>query len=273
MANAILTDLTRCIGCKACVYACKEINGLPKEEADELNARTWTVVERRGGLNVRRQCMHCLDPACVSVCPVTALQKHSDGPVVYDEDRCMGCRYCMLACPFKVPKYEWDKALPRVQKCIFCFAERLGQGRQPACTEVCPAQATVFGARDELMRAARQRLQAHPGRYVDHIYGVEEAGGTSVLYLSSVPFEQLGFPGGEDSPGKVVFSHETHVETDRPDCAGCHAGGFPILVVERLVRPRIRGEQLHAVDRCGACHDGDKAFSSDDECETCHLEE
>jgi formate dehydrogenase iron-sulfur subunit len=198
MRVAILTDLTRCIGCRACVYACKEINGLPKHSADRLNAQTWTIVERRAGLNVRRHCMHCLDPACASVCPVAALHKTPDGPVVYEEDRCIGCRYCMVACPFHVPKYEWEKALPRVQKCILCSEKRFRKGKQPACTEVCPAKATLFGDRDALIREAHGRIQTHPDRYVDHIYGLEEAGGTSVLYLSSVRFEDLGFPMGLD---------------------------------------------------------------------------
>lgn len=194
MPLGILTDITRCVGCRACVYACKEINELPRDEARLLNAHTWTVVEGRAGLNVRRQCMHCLDPACVSVCPVAALQKRSEGPVVYDETRCMGCRYCMLACPYRVPKYEWESALPRMQKCIMCSHQRVDHGKQPACTEACPAQATIFGDREDLIREARIRIRRSPERYVDHIYGLEEAGGTSVLYLSSLPFERLGFP-------------------------------------------------------------------------------
>ncbi len=194
MSLGILTDVTRCVGCKACVYACKEINGLPKDEAEKLSSGTWAVVEHRAGLNVRRQCMHCLDPACVSVCPVAALEKHPEGPVTYDEKACMGCRYCMLACPFRVPKYEWESPLPRMQKCIMCFHQRIGQGKQPACTEACPAQATMFGDRDDLIHEARARIRRNPERYVDHIYGLEEAGGTSVLYLSSLPFERIGFP-------------------------------------------------------------------------------
>ena len=194
MAYAILTDLTRCIGCKACALACKEINGLPKEEMNGLSATTWTTVEVRAGLNVRRQCMHCLDPTCVSVCPVAALQKRKNGPVVYDESRCMGCRYCMMACPFQVPTYEWNETVPRVQKCIMCFDQRISRGLQPACTEACPTGATLFGERDALIREAEQRLREQPERYVDHIYGLREAGGTSVLYLSSVPFAELGFP-------------------------------------------------------------------------------
>lgn len=196
MSFAILMDLTRCQGCKACVYACKEQNELPPENPEQLAAETWVSIEKKAGTFVRRQCMHCLDPACVSVCPVAALQKHPDGPVTYDEDRCMGCRYCMMACPFQVPKYEWAQALPRVQKCIFCAEKRLKENRQPACTEACPAGAAIFGQRNQLINDARSRLSAHPDRYVPHIYGLEEAGGTSVLYMSAVPFDQLGFPAG-----------------------------------------------------------------------------
>jgi len=194
MHAAMLIDLTRCIGCKACSLACKEINGLPADDGGRLSATTWTTVEDHGNVHVRRQCMHCLDPACVSVCPVAALRKTPEGPVVYDADRCMGCRYCMVACPFSVPKYEWASTSPRVQKCILCFEKRLKDGKQPACTAACPTGASLFGDRDELIDEAHRRIKSEPGLYVDHIYGLTEAGGTSVLYLSSVPFDQLGFP-------------------------------------------------------------------------------
>jgi formate dehydrogenase iron-sulfur subunit len=124
---------------------------------------------------------------------VGALQKTPEGPVIYDATRCIGCRYCMIGCPFGIPRYEWDEALPTVQKCTMCFERRLKEGREPACTAACPTGATKFGDRDALIREAESRILDHPDRYVDHIYGLEEAGGTSVLYLSSVPFADLGF--------------------------------------------------------------------------------
>lgn len=194
MRFGILTDLTRCKGCQACVWACKEINELPREDGGaKLSATTWTTIEKHNGVSVRRHCMHCLDPACVSVCPVAALKKLANGPVVYDETRCIGCRYCMVACPFNMPKYEWQSALPRVRKCIMCFEKRVKEGRQPACTEACPTGATIFGDREGLLRQAQQRIQDQPERYVDRVYGDDEAGGTSVLYLSQLPFDQVGF--------------------------------------------------------------------------------
>jgi formate dehydrogenase iron-sulfur subunit len=192
MSRGLLLDTTRCIGCGACTAACKEQNGLPLPIEERTTAYTWTVVEQRQGVNVRRMCMHCLDPTCVSVCPVGAMRKTESGPVVYDADRCIGCRYCIMACPFSVPKYQWDRPVPVVGKCVMC-ASRVEAGQPTACAAVCPTGATLFGERDDLVREARTRIAAEPGRYVDHIYGLEEAGGTSVLVLSSVPFAQLGF--------------------------------------------------------------------------------
>ncbi len=196
MKAAILTDLTKCIGCEACAWACKDINGLRREDGvAKLSSTTFSAVEHHGPIHVRRQCMHCEDPTCASVCPVAAFEKTAQGPVVYHPDRCMGCRYCMVACPFSVPKYEWDSPLPLVRKCTMCFEKRVKNGKQPACTSVCPTGATIFGDRAALVREARRRIDASPDRYVDRVYGVTEAGGTSVLYLSGVPFEKLGFPG------------------------------------------------------------------------------
>jgi len=193
MSKAMLVDTTRCIGCGACVVACKEANGLPQNDDKELSAETLNVVETHGSVFVRKFCMHCEDPTCASVCPVGALRKTAAGPVVYDADRCMGCRYCMMACPFGIPRYEWKLALPKIKKCILC-APRLAKGLQPACTEACPVQASIFGERHELLGEAEKRLRETPSGYVQHIYGKDEAGGTSVLYLSAVPFGELGFP-------------------------------------------------------------------------------
>jgi formate dehydrogenase iron-sulfur subunit len=144
----------------------------------------------------RKACMHCLEPACVSACPVGALYKTDEGPVLYHENRCIGCRYCMLACPFDVPTFQWDRGViegPEIKKCNFCI-DRLSAGMQPACVHTCPTEALMFGERDELIAAAEARIAEHPDRYVDHIYGKDEAGGTSLLYISPVPFEELGLP-------------------------------------------------------------------------------
>jgi formate dehydrogenase iron-sulfur subunit len=190
-SKAILVDITKCVGCRNCEQACKETHGLPLENEPTLSATALTVVETRGERFVRRLCMHCQDPACASVCPVGALQKTAGGAVVYDADKCMGCRYCMLACPFQVPRYEWSKLAPYVKKCDLC-AGRLQQGGVPACVQACPTGASQFGGRGELLAEAQKRVRENPA-YVPRIYGSEEAGGTSVFFLSDVPFEKLGF--------------------------------------------------------------------------------
>ena len=196
MSKALLYDATLCIGCKQCEQACAEKNKLPYDDAtaaeDKQSAHKYTVVLTRGDKFMRRLCMNCAEPACASVCPVGALHKTAAGPVVYEENRCMGCRYCMVACPFGVPKYEWNKVLPRVQKCTMC-ADRVSTGKQTACAEVCPTGATKFGERDELIAEAQKRIRENPNTYVNHIYGLNEVGGTSVLLLSSVPFEEFGY--------------------------------------------------------------------------------
>jgi len=189
----LLFDATRCIGCGACAQACKDEHGLPEPIEATPTAYTWTTVSEREGTWVRSLCMHCLDPTCVSVCPVGALSRAASGAVAYDSARCIGCRYCIMACPFGVPKYQWDSAVPVVGKCILC-ADRVAAGRPTACAEACPTGATLFGERDELVAEARARLAAKPADYVNHIYGLDEAGGTSVLMLSGVPFERLGLP-------------------------------------------------------------------------------
>ena len=196
MSKALLYDATLCIGCKQCEAACAERNKLPYDDATAgegwQSEHKFTVVLAKGEKFMRRLCMNCEDPACASVCPVGALRKTAAGPVIYEEDRCMGCRYCMVACPFGVPKYEWNKLLPRVKKCTMC-ADRVQAGQPTACAEICPTGATKFGEREQLIAEAQQRIRENPQNYVNHIYGLTEVGGTSVLLLSSVPFEEFGY--------------------------------------------------------------------------------
>ena len=195
MSYAILYDSTMCVGCKACEEGCTKKWGMPYNDqvASEefISAHKLTAIRTFGERYSRKLCMHCQDPTCASVCPVRALQKTAQGPVVYDETRCMGCRYCMQACPFQVPTYEWSSRTPRVKKCNMCI-ERQTKGLKTACTEACPTGATICGDRDELIAEARKRITEKPGEYYGKIYGIKEAGGTSVLYLSAVPFEQIG---------------------------------------------------------------------------------
>jgi formate dehydrogenase iron-sulfur subunit len=195
MPQAILYDSTLCIGCKACEGACAERWHLPYNDKvaaePRLSAHKLTAIQTFGEHFSRRLCMHCAEPACASVCLVGAFQKSALGPVLYDEDKCIGCRYCMLACPFQVPVYEWSSRLPRVRKCDMCYA-RLKAGKQTACAEDCPTGATACGDRDALVAEARRRLAEKPGGYYQRIYGLQEVGGTSTLYLSAVPFQQIG---------------------------------------------------------------------------------
>jgi formate dehydrogenase iron-sulfur subunit len=196
MSKALLYDATICIGCKQCEQGCATENNLPYSDSiaaeEKQSEHKFTAVLTRGDKFMRRLCMNCQDPACASACPVAALRKTAAGPVIYEEGRCMGCRYCMLACPFNVPRYEWNKLFPRVRKCTMC-PNRVAAGKQTACAEICPTGATKFGERDELINEAQQRIRDNPGQYVKHIYGLNEVGGTSVLLLSGVPFDQFGY--------------------------------------------------------------------------------
>jgi len=203
--RSVLVDTTVCVGCRGCEAACAEANNLPYPSGDAVAWATqrttgpsaFTVVnkiEKPSGEDrfVKRQCMHCVEPACASACPVRAIDKEPTGPVAYHGDRCMGCRYCMVACPFRVPKYEYAKAIPLVRKCTFC-AERQAQGKKPACVTVCPSGALNFGLRGEMLEEARRRVFGNIGRYTQHIYREHEAGGTNWMYITDIPFERLGF--------------------------------------------------------------------------------
>ncbi|MFW5730521.1 MAG: 4Fe-4S dicluster domain-containing protein [Desulfonatronovibrionaceae bacterium] len=210
-----LVDLTRCTGCRRCEQACNKVNHLP--EPDELftdmrildqkrrpDEKAYTVVNRYYPgkvdehnqlipVHVKIQCMHCREPACASACITGALKRMENGAVYYDPAKCIGCRYCMVACPFQIPAYEYHKPLtPRVMKCTFCF-ERLQEGQKPGCAEICPVEAITFGRRSMILELARKRISSDPVKYFNHIYGEHEAGGTNWLYIGPAPFEDMGF--------------------------------------------------------------------------------
>jgi formate dehydrogenase iron-sulfur subunit len=207
---AVLHDTTLCVGCRACEAACNKVNELPPPDRpftdlsvlDTLRrttSKTYTVVNRfqtdspsPKTIFVKKQCNHCLEPACASACFVRAFKKTPEGAVTYDQTVCVGCRYCMVACPFEIPAYEYDKVLdPKIMKCTMCYP-RVKNGQLPGCVQACPKEAMTFGKRKDILRIARERIQKYPERYIDHIYGETEMGGTSWLYLSGVPFSQIG---------------------------------------------------------------------------------
>jgi formate dehydrogenase beta subunit len=206
-AVGMLYDTTRCIGCKACVVACARANDMIPDRSGiegglyhaptDLNEHTRNVIklhkEGREISYMKSQCMHCIDPACVAACMIGALQKREFGIVTWDVNRCIGCRYCAMGCPFTIPKFEWESNTPRIIKCEMCN-HLLAKGGEPACCEVCPREAVVFGKYEDLLKEAHRRLDEHPDRYVPKVYGEEDGGGTQVLYLSHVPFEKLGLP-------------------------------------------------------------------------------
>ncbi len=201
----VLVDTTRCVGCLACEAGCAEANHLPAPDISnssifEKRRKTtldhWTVVNRyntdKGDVFVKTQCMHCNQPGCVSACLVKSMEKRKEGPVTWEKN-CMGCRYCMISCPFDMPKFEYHSPTPRILKCTLCW-DRLEKGEKPACVESCPEEALTFGTRRELVEEAKKRIYSgKSGKYFPHIYGEHEVGGTGYLYLASVPFEQIGF--------------------------------------------------------------------------------
>lgn len=206
--NAILMDVTKCTGCERCVSACVESNGLDAVRArtdravtrDGLSAnRPLSILQIEDGRFARMGCMHCLEPSCVSACLVGGITKTADGPVVYDPDKCIGCRYCMLACPFHVPRYEWDRTEPYMVKCGMCAA-KVEKGGMPACVEACPEDAIVFGPRDVLLAEAHRRIDARTRGYLPRVWGEHEFGGTSILYISDVDMAALGWPSERTEP-------------------------------------------------------------------------
>ncbi|MBI5652846.1 MAG: 4Fe-4S dicluster domain-containing protein [Chloroflexi bacterium] len=255
---AMLIDETRCTGCRACQVACKQWNDLPGEQTRNrgtytnppaLSAKTWSMIEfneietgdKVGFYFLKRGCMHCEHPACASVCLVGALHKTPDGPVVYDDSKCIGCRYCMSACPFGIPTFDWDRGLLNnalIRKCEFCV-DRVSNGLIPACAKSCPSRVIAFGEREQLIAQAEARIEKNPNKYIKHIYGKDEVGGTSMLYLSSVPFDQLGLPALGTTP--VTALSEQVMEYTVPFAL---AWGATLAGVAAVVRFRNRGKRI-----------------------------
>jgi formate dehydrogenase iron-sulfur subunit len=281
-----LVDTTKCIGCRACQVACKQWNDREGEQTElqlrgidfqnpaTLSAKTYTLIafhelpneKAPGGLDyvfTMQRCLHCLDPGCVSACPTTALTRQPDGPVIYEASKCIGCRYCIWACPWGVPTAEWDSLAPKIQKCTHCADRsdqpppmvRNGQALSaeesqafrtnivvPACVKACPADALRFGEREEMLREARGRISKRPEKYIDHIYGEKEAGGTSVLYLASVPFEKIGLPAVGDKPYPAVSRKAIHAVPPAVLALGALLGGVYLLFKQRAALAAQAGE-------------------------------
>jgi formate dehydrogenase iron-sulfur subunit len=276
--KATLIDITKCIGCRACQVACKQWNEREGEQTEldfnlgfqnpaTLSAKTLTLITYHeipndaapGGLHylfTMRRCLHCLEPACASACPTTALDRRADGPVIYDSNQCIGCRYCIWACPWGVPTAEWDSLAPKIQKCTHC-ADRADQPvplsrnglalspeesdlfretiATPACVKACPADCLRFGTRDKLLEEAHNRISENPDKYVDHIYGEKEAGGTSVIYLSSVPFDKLGFPDVGDKSYPKFSAAALHAVPPAVMAVGAMLAGVYMLLKRRTL--------------------------------------
>ena len=261
-AVGVLIDLTRCSGCNSCALACKVANRMPapetvpvKLDCDALSYVQECQVADGETVFVKRQCMQCLHPGCVSACTVGALRKTPEGPVVYDADKCIGCRYCQYACPFGVPTYEWNNPLGLIAKCQMCV-KRLGAGEMPACVGACPNGALRFGKRHELLAQAHGEIATNPGNYIDHVYGEHEAGGTSMLYLSAVPFVELGFP---TLGGQTVPHYAEAIMTQTPMIAlsvASLATMMHLILKRRHDVAAFNTEKAHAADDAHHQHGG-----------------
>ena len=289
--KSTLIDITKCIGCHACQVACKQWNDRDGETTElepelgfqnpaVLSAKTLTLItyqefpdaDAPGGLlsaYTMRRCLHCLEPACVSACPTTALDRRPDGPVTYDANPCIGCRYCIWACPWGVPTTDWDSLAPKIRKCTHCIdrcdqpapSARNGEALKgdevksfldniiaPACVKACPADALRYGEREEMLAEAKRRIASRPGKYVDHVYGEKEAGGTSVLYVSAVPFEKLGFPKLGDKPYPGFTRFALHIVPPAVMALGAMLGGAFTFFRRRTLLAAEAGAGEHHVE-------------------------
>lgn len=222
--KGVLVDSTVCIGCRKCEWACKGAHDFEQgsfesyqndETLDKMRRPTYdnlTIVNEYddGARNVKLQCMHCDHPACASACIVGAITKTENGAVVWDTDKCIGCRYCMVACPFQIPAFEYHKALdPKIVKCDFCV-DRTSEGKIPACVNICPVEALTYGTREELIIEAKRRIKNHPEKYYDHVFGEDEVGGTSWLYLADKNLAGGVFPKLDNNPAPGVSESIQH---------------------------------------------------------------
>jgi formate dehydrogenase iron-sulfur subunit len=252
---AFIFDATRCIDCRACMVACSVENNIAMNKT-----RIWVAgVGVTGEFpNLERSsmvyhCMHCTEPDCLSACPVGAYTKRPDGPVLYDPSKCIGCRYCMNACPFGVPHFDYDKGLidgAFIDKCTMC-PQRIDNGQEPACVATCPTDALVFGEREDLLKEAHARIAAHPDRYIDHVYGETENGGTSYLILSHVPFSELGLPPLNSTPVKDVSEAVMGVTIPFALTWGAVLTGVSVGVHEYNKRREAAGKTLGKVEADG----------------------
>lgn len=258
----MLSDTTRCIGCRRCEKACNKVNdlGTPKTSFEDTSVfeeerkpyvadvNSYTVVNKYevDGKTIFRkaQCMHCDEPACATACPVGALKKSVDGPVTWNGKVCIGCRYCMVACPFHIPAFEYSSAFdPKIQKCFMCYEKRIKNGLVPACAEACPVEAITFGKRESLLKLAKLRVWESSDKYIDHVYGEKEVGGTGWLYISNVPFDKLGFP--ED----VGLTSYPKLTKDFLSMVNLTLVTWPPLLGGFYIASHKKSEEIHELDK------------------------
>ncbi len=275
-AKGILYDATQCIGCQVCMVACKQANKIPEEHTGkdkmwdnpvDLSASTLNIIkkyehgnktdkdnEENGFSFVKRQCMHCLKPACASACPVSALKKDaSTGIVKYDSSRCIGCRYCQVACPFNVPKFEWDNPFPKIVKCQLCD-HLVSKGGAAACCTACPTGASLFGPVNDLMNEAKKRLKMTSGKYyefpiddlkkgktkihmstpyINAVFGESEVGGTQVMLMSGVSFSKIGLPDLPDDSYAALSESIQHGLYNKMILPAALLGSLSLLIANR----------------------------------------
>lgn len=238
----VLVDVTKCTGCEKCIEACIEKNNLNLNKSyfdretsrDGLSSDRFLTIKKINNTRFSRlSCMHCLEPACVSACLVGGITKSIEGPVIYDPDKCIGCRYCMLACPFHIPRYEWNEIRPFMKKCNLCY-DRIKENKLPVCVQACPQKAIIFGDRNKLIHQAHYIINNNKSKYLNHVWGEKEYGGTSVLYISDISLDSMGWA---DKPGTPI-PHFTEPLIEKTPAIGLTVGGF-LVGINWIIRRRM----------------------------------